>query len=61
MSNYKELKRRQRTERDMYSQNLSLRVHRALIWLNKSKLCDDELYKSQQAETSIKDIENHRH
>ncbi|MFH4752600.1 hypothetical protein [Vibrio alginolyticus] len=42
MQTYQELKQRQRAERDTYPQNLSLRVHRALSWLNKSELCDDD-------------------
>lgn len=42
MRTYKELKQRQRAERNRYPQNLSLRIHRALSWLNKSELCDDD-------------------
>ena len=38
---YKVLKARHRAERENYSQNLSLRVHRALSWLDKSEQCDD--------------------
>jgi len=40
---YKELKSRQRDERDNYSLNLGLRVHRALSWLNRAEQCDDDL------------------
>ena len=42
MQTYQVLKQRQRVERDDYPQNLSLRVHRALSWLQKSELCDDD-------------------
>ena len=34
---YKKLKARQRAERDRYPQNLSLRVHRALSWLDRAE------------------------
>jgi len=37
------LKKRQRLERDNYSENLGLRIHRALSWLNKSEQCTDDL------------------
>jgi len=41
---FSELKARQRSERDTYSDNLGLRVHRALSWLNKAETCagDDD-------------------
>ena len=42
MKTYNELKNRQRAERGNYPQNLSLRIHRALSWLQKSELCDDD-------------------
>lgn len=42
MPNYTVLKTRQRVERTTYPQNLSLRIHRALSWLNKSEQCDDD-------------------
>ncbi|MHA2938000.1 hypothetical protein ACXJY6_06850 [Vibrio sp. RC27] len=42
MLNFEQLKQRQRNERDTYPRNLSLRVHRALSWLNKSEQCDDD-------------------
>ncbi len=35
------LKKRQREERDNWPGNLSLRVHRALSWLQRAELCDD--------------------
>ncbi|BCB42490.1 hypothetical protein VagYM19_16180 [Vibrio alginolyticus] len=38
---YQVLKERHRQERDTYPQALSLRVHRALSWLNKAEMCDD--------------------
>lgn len=38
---YQVLKARHRQERDTYPQALSLRVHRALSWLNKAEMCDD--------------------
>jgi hypothetical protein len=37
------LKQRQVKEREEYSKNLRLRVHRVLSWLNKSEHCDDDL------------------
>ena len=38
---YKELKARQRAERENYPENLSLRVHRALSWLDRAEQEDD--------------------
>ena len=38
---HKELKARQRAERDSYPENLSLRVHRALSWLDRVEQDDD--------------------
>lgn len=38
---HKELKARQRAERDSYPENLSLRVHRALSWLDRAEQDDD--------------------
>jgi len=40
---YTELKSRQRAERDNYSTNLGLRVHRALSWLKRAEQCDNDL------------------
>ena len=40
---YKELKSRQRSERENYPLNLGLRVHRALSWLNRAEQCEDDL------------------
>ena len=41
--NYGTLKIRQRAERDAYPENLSLRVHRALSWLDRAEqLADDQ-------------------
>lgn len=37
-----ELKSRHRAERDSWSEGLNLRVHRALSWLNRAEMCDDE-------------------
>nr|WP_269135255.1 HEPN domain-containing protein [Vibrio cincinnatiensis] len=42
---HQQLKERHRRERDSYPQALSLRVHRALSWLNKAEQCED--YDSQ--------------
>ncbi|MCK8045344.1 HEPN domain-containing protein [Shewanella sp. 1CM18E] len=42
MSIYDQLKARHRQERDSYPQNLSVRVHRALSWLNKAEQCTDD-------------------
>ena len=36
------LKARHREERGSYSQNLSLRVHRALSWLDRAERCEDD-------------------
>jgi hypothetical protein len=38
---YAPLKERQREERENYPENLSLRVHRALSWLNRAEQCED--------------------
>lgn len=38
---YQRLKNKQREVRDGFSENLALRVHRALSWLNKSEQCND--------------------
>ncbi len=38
---YKELKERHRSVRDAHPENLTLRVHRALSWLNASESTDD--------------------
>ncbi|MCF6441133.1 hypothetical protein L1077_16985 [Pseudoalteromonas luteoviolacea] len=40
--NYQRLKNKQREVRDGFSENLALRVHRALSWLNKSEQCNDD-------------------
>jgi hypothetical protein len=40
-NNYSTLKARQRQERDSYPDNLGLRVHRALSWLNRAEQEDD--------------------
>jgi len=42
MPNFTALKKRQRTERDNYSENFSLRVHRALSWLEKAEACEGD-------------------
>ncbi len=42
MESYLILKERHRNERSSYSENLSLRTHRALSWLNKAENCDDD-------------------
>lgn len=39
---HRELKTRQRAERDGWPEFLSLRVHRALSWLHRAEQCDDE-------------------
>lgn len=39
---YQTLKARQRAERDKYPEHLSLRVHRALSWLNRAEQCQDD-------------------
>ena len=38
---YASLKQRQRAEREFWSTNLGLRVHRALSWLARAELCED--------------------
>ncbi len=40
--NHDILKTRQRAERDSFTPNLSIRVHRALSWLKKSEQCEDD-------------------
>ena len=37
------LKEKQRKLRDNFTEDLILRVHRALSWLNKSEQCHDDL------------------
>ncbi len=39
---YSELKSRQRAERESYGQSLSVRVHRALSWLERAGRCADD-------------------
>jgi len=39
---YKELKGKQREIRSKFSENLALRVHRSLSWLDKSEQCTDD-------------------
>ena len=39
---FKTLKARHRAERDNYPMNLSLRVHRALSWLDRAEQCEDD-------------------
>jgi hypothetical protein len=39
---YQALKERHRAERDALHPNLSLRVHRALSWLNRAEQLDDD-------------------
>jgi hypothetical protein len=40
---YSHLKERQRSERESYPENLSLRVHRALSWLHRAESCENDL------------------
>jgi hypothetical protein len=40
---YNQLKQRHRAERENYPNNLSLRVHRALSWLNRAESCQNDL------------------
>ena len=42
MSDYASLKIRHRAEREGWSENLSLRIHRALSWLDLAERCSDE-------------------
>ncbi|ENL1186847.1 TPA: hypothetical protein RQJ54_000093 [Vibrio vulnificus] len=42
MLSYANLKHRHRNERQDYSQALSTRIHRALSWLQKAELCEDD-------------------
>lgn len=42
IAGYESLKEKQRRERHDYSEFLSLRVHRALSWLNRSEQCEDD-------------------
>ena len=43
MKSYKELKERQRIDRDGYNEFLEVRVHRALSWLNRAEQCADDI------------------
>jgi len=40
---YHQLKNKQRDIRSTFNENLGLRVHRALSWLNRSEQCEDDL------------------
>ncbi|WP_217510486.1 HEPN domain-containing protein [Vibrio metschnikovii] len=42
MLTFNTLKQRHRAERDQYPSALSIRVHRALSWLNKAEQCSDD-------------------
>ena len=42
MAEYAELKARQREERHSYGENLTVRIHRALSWLNKAIDCEND-------------------
>lgn len=42
MLDYSTLKEKQRLKRDGFSESLSLRVHRALSWLKRAELCEDD-------------------
>lgn len=42
MTHYDRLKQRHRLVRDAYPQNLNLRIHRALSWLRRAEMADDE-------------------
>ncbi len=37
-----QLKARQRAERHEHAEGIALRIHRALSWLKRSEVCDDE-------------------
>ena len=41
-SEYSRLKAKQRADRDQYHPNASIRIHRALSWLQRAEQCDDE-------------------
>ncbi len=41
-SSYAELKKRQRAERENYPENIGIRIHRALSWLDRAERCEDE-------------------
>ena len=40
--NHAALKQRQREERDGYPENIALRIHRALSWLDRAEQCEDD-------------------
>ncbi|GLP96996.1 HEPN domain-containing protein [Paraferrimonas sedimenticola] len=42
MKSHKELKLRQRSERDTYPDSMGMRVHRALSWLDRAERCEDD-------------------
>lgn len=42
MLTHTHLKERQRAERDNHAEGIALRIHRALSWLKRAELCDDE-------------------
>ena len=39
---YEELKKRQRAERENHPENIGIRIHRALSWLDRAEQCEDE-------------------
>ena len=41
-SSYAELKQRQRAERENHPENIGIRIHRALSWLDRAERCEDE-------------------
>ena len=41
-SSYEELKQRQRAERENHPENIGIRIHRALSWLDRAERCEDE-------------------
>jgi hypothetical protein len=42
MLSHAHLKTRQRAERDRHAEGIALRIHRALSWLHRAEMCDDE-------------------
>lgn len=42
MLSHADLKARQRAERDRHAEGIALRIHRALSWLRRSEMCDDD-------------------
>ena len=51
---YERLKQRQRAERHTHNENLALRTHRSLSWLNRAEQAEDEWREERRREREEK-------